>query len=140
MTPELKKLVGQHQTTIVRILDILEAEVDDTPSADGLQDDAKLLVFIAGLRTGSNGAEELDNDTLYAIAQVWRAGSHGGLDGERADNPYVRKGYADRNEYLESLAEDYDLDLDVVKSIADQLGPDEDFDGLVSTLQDIEGC
>jgi hypothetical protein len=50
---------------------------------------------------------------------------------------YKSQGYADRESYLICLAEDYGLDLEqVVKPIAELLGPSEDFDGLVSMLQD----
>lgn len=49
---------------------------------------------------------------------------------------YVEKGYTDRNDYLSSLAEDYGMDVCDVKALADLLGPEEDFDGLISNLQD----
>ena len=39
-------------------------------------------------------------------------------------------------DYLKSLAEDYSVDLGTVKMFADLLGPSEDFDGLVTSLQD----
>lgn len=55
-------------------------------------------------------------------------------------NPYKDNGYADREDYLSCLAEDYGLDLEeVVRPIADLLGPAEDFDGLVSMLEDEAG-
>ena len=46
---------------------------------------------------------------------------------------YTDNGYADRAEYLDSLVEEYGS---VVLVLADLLGPDEDFDGLVMALQD----
>jgi hypothetical protein len=49
---------------------------------------------------------------------------------------YTNNGYADRAEYLDSLAEEYEIDIDVVLNLAEILGPNEDFDGLVTTLQD----
>lgn len=52
-------------------------------------------------------------------------------------NIYKRHGYDSRQDYLESLAEDYGVDLDTVEALADLLGPDEDFDGLVSSLDDL---
>lgn len=55
-------------------------------------------------------------------------------------NPYKDNGYANREDYLSCLAEDYGLDLEeVVRPIADLLGPTEDFDGLVSMLEDEAG-
>lgn len=49
---------------------------------------------------------------------------------------YKRKGYANRAEYLQSLAEENGVDLDIVLAIADALGPYEDFDGLVIMVED----
>lgn len=50
---------------------------------------------------------------------------------------YQMNGYKDRNDYLRLLAEDFGVDLDTVKALADLLGPNEDFDGLVSQLEDL---
>lgn len=51
------------------------------------------------------------------------------------ENIYQEKGYKDRNDYLYSLAEDYNLDFQLVSAMANVLGPSEDFDGLISTLE-----
>lgn len=53
------------------------------------------------------------------------------------NNIYVQNGYSDREHYLRELAEQFELDYDSVKLMADFLGPNEDFDGLVSTLEDM---
>lgn len=47
---------------------------------------------------------------------------------------YREKGYTDRDDYLHSLSEDYGVPDDAVQALAEVLGPDEDFDGLVSNL------
>lgn len=49
---------------------------------------------------------------------------------------YTRKGYANRAEYLQGLAEENGVDLDIVLAISDILGPYEDFDGLVSMVEE----
>ena len=49
---------------------------------------------------------------------------------------YQENGYANRREYLKSLAEDYDMPFSVVATFASTLGPNEDFDGLVSVVED----
>lgn len=51
-------------------------------------------------------------------------------------NPYKANGYKDRADYLSCMAEDYGLNQDVVDALAGMLGPTEDFDGLVSALED----
>ena len=56
-----------------------------------------------------------------------------------AKNIYQENGYKDRADYLECMAADYNLPLDVVISIAEVLGESEDFDGLISALEDAEG-
>ena len=49
---------------------------------------------------------------------------------------YREKGYTDRDDYLNSLSEDYGIPDDAVRALAEVLGPDEDFDGLLSNLED----
>ena len=49
---------------------------------------------------------------------------------------YQENGYDDRDDYLRSLADDYGIPLDAVMAVAEVLGPEEDFDGLVSNLED----
>ena len=51
-------------------------------------------------------------------------------------NIYISHGYADRNDYLESLAYEYDVNMKIVAAAADALGPNEDFDGLVAALEE----
>lgn len=50
---------------------------------------------------------------------------------------YRQKGYKDRYDYIESLADEYGVSKMVVYSLADMLGPSEDFDGLINALEDI---
>lgn len=49
---------------------------------------------------------------------------------------YKENGYENRTEYLENLASNYGVDITAVYSLADMLGPNEDFDGLVSGIED----
>ena len=49
---------------------------------------------------------------------------------------YQERGFKNRREYLEDLAERECADLQAVLALADLLGPTEDFDGLVSSVQD----
>ena len=51
-------------------------------------------------------------------------------------NIYQEHGYNNRKEYLESLAEEYGVDIDDVRAIADLYGDSEDFDGLITALED----
>ena len=51
---------------------------------------------------------------------------------------YQENGYESREEYLQCLAEDYGVELETVESLAMMLGPNEDFDGLVVALEDID--
>jgi len=52
------------------------------------------------------------------------------------DNIYIENGYKNRRDYLENLALDMGLDREIVFSLASLLGSVEDFDGLVSSLED----
>jgi len=51
-------------------------------------------------------------------------------------NIYQENDYKDRKDYLESLADEYGIDYSMVETLADMLGENEDFDGLVSELED----
>ena len=53
-------------------------------------------------------------------------------------NIYQQNGYTDRDDYLTCLSEDYGVSIEDVYSLAEILGENEDFDGLVSALEDIE--
>ena len=47
---------------------------------------------------------------------------------------YKENGYKDRADYLKSLTEEYNPDM--VYMLADALGPTEDFDALITELED----
>lgn len=51
-------------------------------------------------------------------------------------NIYRNHGYKDRTDYLLNLALEYGVDEETVFSLASVLGPSEDFDGLISSLED----
>lgn len=51
---------------------------------------------------------------------------------------YTENGYANRKDYLDSLAAEYDVDKESVYMLASVLGKSEDFDGLVTELEDME--
>ena len=52
------------------------------------------------------------------------------------ENIYQEHGYDNRKDYLDSLAEDFDVDTQAVYALASVLGKIEDFDGLVTSLED----
>ena len=52
-------------------------------------------------------------------------------------NVYQENGYASRRDHLNCLAEDFGVPISVVQELAATLGPDEDFDGLVTEVEDI---
>ena len=49
---------------------------------------------------------------------------------------YSQNGYINRIDYLAKISEEYSVPLEVVLDVADLLGPEEDFDGLISSLED----
>ena len=53
---------------------------------------------------------------------------------------YAEEGNFDRFGYIRDLADNHGVDLTAVIEFADLLGPEEDFDGLVTTIEDaVEG-
>ena len=61
----------------------------------------------------------------------------GGLNTMDGDNAYIQNGYKDRDDYLQCMSDDYGVPIEVVYSLADML-EGEEFDGLVSALEDAE--
>ena len=53
-------------------------------------------------------------------------------------NPYLKLGFSNRREYLIDLSVEYELPRSVVFGIANILGESEDFDGLLSELENYE--
>lgn len=49
---------------------------------------------------------------------------------------YQEQGYNSRRDYLDCLAEEFGVDRKTVYAMAAMLGPNEDFDGLVTSLED----
>lgn len=55
---------------------------------------------------------------------------------ENKNNRYTELGYKNRREYLQSLSEEYGVHIGAVLALADILGAEEDFDGLIAELED----
>ena len=53
-------------------------------------------------------------------------------------NIYQENGFENRREYLEDLADNFGIDVQTVFTLASILGSNEDFDGLVTSLEDLE--
>lgn len=53
-------------------------------------------------------------------------------------NVYQEHGYYNREDYLRCMSEDWNIPFTTVKMLADMLGPNEDFDGLVTALEDVD--
>ncbi len=52
---------------------------------------------------------------------------------------HTENGYKNRDDYLRCMAEECGMPLAIVRALADLLGENEDFDGLVTSLADYEG-
>ena len=50
-------------------------------------------------------------------------------------NSYLQNGFRDREHYLHYISDEYDVPFWMVESLANTLGPDEDFDGLVAGVE-----
>lgn len=58
------------------------------------------------------------------------------IEHEEKYNPYVEQGFENRKDYLNNLADEYGVDVQTVYHLARVLGSSEDFDGLVSAVED----
>jgi hypothetical protein len=58
------------------------------------------------------------------------------IDQAKRSTVYEDNGFTNRTEYLWSLTEDHNVSIETVHLYSDLMGPSEDFDGLVSSLQE----
>ena len=54
-------------------------------------------------------------------------------------NIYQQNGYDGRDDYLQCLADNYGVPLETVYILAETLGKNEEWDALISALEDAEG-
>ena len=57
----------------------------------------------------------------------------------KSESVYERNGYKSRADYLKTMSLEYGVDYASVCMMAEVLGPNEDFDGLISSLDDYLG-
>lgn len=57
---------------------------------------------------------------------------------ELTEKDFQANGFENRHHYLQCIADDYGLPIEVVISLADMM-PGEEFDGLIVALEDAEG-
>lgn len=69
-----------------------------------------------------------DSDTIKVLKRLKNRGFEMSI--------YQQNGYNNREDYLSQLSGIYDIPLECVLELADLLGPDEDFDGLIVSLDD----
>jgi hypothetical protein len=55
-----------------------------------------------------------------------------------AQTIYQEQGFKNRKDYLSSLADDFGAERSTIYTLAGLLGPNEDFDGLITSLEDYE--
>ena len=58
------------------------------------------------------------------------------IDQAKRSTVYEDNGYKNRAQYLRSLTEDHQVSIETVHLYSDLMGPSEDFDGLVSALEE----
>lgn len=68
------------------------------------------------------------------IAVLGRSGTNNPIEKRDQMNKYNELGFESREEYLTGLALENGLDPEAVHALAELLGPEEDFDGLLSDM------
>ena len=58
------------------------------------------------------------------------------MENDEKRSVYEMYGFKNRQDYLQTMAIEYGVDMETVLALADVLGEDEDFDGLVVSLED----
>lgn len=76
------------------------------------------------------------NKVQYLGAGFWHNVGEIEVLSDDTETIYQKNGFANRQEYLEELASEYGDEI--VFAMADVLGEEEDFDGLISSLEDMD--
>ena len=97
-----------------------------------IQPDHWLLETGSHVRPG-HGSPMAGNLSARPWRQLYRTNPHQTKESTEM-NDSIAQGFKNRRDYLEALAEEYDRDK--VFMLAAMLGPSEDFDGLVTALED----
>lgn len=94
--------------------------------------DTKGFDVLLGLLSGEG------HDTIDDVTKLCRKEQTVYICTDRVETPtvYQRKGFESRETYLTNLAQQYNVDEHSVNELAQTLGPDEDFDGLVIMIED----
>jgi hypothetical protein len=104
-------------------------------SIDRLLFNTKSLLSMLSLALNSNAKTKNAPAVAPAEASSPAATYQATMGAQSMPDPYEGR---TRNDYLRALAEENDWPLSAVLLAADILGPSEDFDGLVTTLEDWE--
>lgn len=81
----------------------------------------------------------IDSEFVKHMDSVTHFAELSNLEPVKEQTIYQKHGYVDRDDYMYYLSEEYNVDIDIVYDMAAILGPDEEFDGLVTNLEDGEG-
>ena len=84
------------------------------------------------LTSGTHPFATIEAEEAYIEHKI-RNGEHADLAFRDAQFDVVFS----RQEHLEDLADQYGVDIETVFALADLLGPNEDHDGLISSLDDL---
>ena len=71
-----------------------------------------------------------------AVPAAKQNGSHIMTSTTEKNSIYLENGFANRRAYLENLADEFGIDKATVFMMAQMLGRNEDFDGLICALED----
>ena len=108
-------------------------------------DDSKAQKAIADYFYHDDGKHQEDfrelQASVKALHKLWLKLDKITEDVEDKENMkesvYTDAGFNSRKDYLKSLADDYGVDYNIVAELAYMLGPDEDFDALVTEIEDL---
>jgi DnaJ-class molecular chaperone len=125
--PDWEKIMLKKSMLTYRTLDRFEEEFDISLLTDDEKRKIEHDAYCANM--GAKSEEAAWDWFIHCVVDI----DHIQLT---AKNIYTENGYKNREDCSNNLANDYGVDLSVVTAISEMLGPNEDFDGLVTSLED----
>ena len=98
-------------------------------------DEQEIQYILEGLEVLMSKSKGRNLETLTNLANKYKASVQEAKFNATVNRPYLERGYANRDAYLRSLADEYNVSVTKVFEVAHQLGEEHDFETLPERLE-----
>lgn len=100
-------------------------------------DDRQVSQIERGLQSLVRSSKGEEHEFLQKTIKEFKQAVYESKRRMEEDGPYLERGYLNRESYLKAQAEDYGIPYSTVQELAEEYGPEGDFDELLEELERI---